>query len=58
MTKLSLRCGSCKAIYNYSTYGHKLTTGERHYDEGRDVVEASDVAFIDGKLYNLFKSLR
>ena len=58
VTKLSLHCGSCEAIYNYSMYGYKLTTGERYYDQSREVVEASDVTYIDGSLYTLFKSLR
>lgn len=56
-TKLSLRCGACKTVYNYDKFGNKLGRGERYYDQPRDAVEGSDVAYMDRQLHQLFLSL-
>lgn len=53
--KLSLRCRSCKLNYNYSQYGN-MKLGYHYYNEQRDFVEASDVAYIDRDLCCLFTS--
>ena len=46
-TKVSLCCGQCKIVYNYDKYGNKAGKGERHYNQPRDAVEGSDVAYLD-----------
>lgn len=57
-TKLVLKCSKCNTNYGYSKYGNKLITGERYYAESRQLVEASDVVFVDRSLHQLFASLR
>ena len=53
--KCNYYCISLSVIQGPTTV---TKTGERYYDCTREVLEASDVAYIDGKLYNFFKSLR
>ena len=45
-TKVSLRCGACKTVYNYDKFGNKAGRGERHYIQPRDAVEGPDVAYV------------
>ena len=57
-SKISLKCSKCCTNYSYSTYGNKLLSGVRYYDQEPDFVEASDVVYLDRNLYQLFASLR
>lgn len=43
-SKITLKCCKCNTNYGYSKFGNK-SSGERHYDEERPFVEASDVVF-------------
>lgn len=56
--KQSLKCKSCRFIYNYSMYGHKQGEGERFYDEERDFIEVTDTVFCQRHLQNFFGYLR
>ena len=49
--KFSLRCVSCKINYNYDRYGD-TTRGWRLYEDQRPLVEASDVCFVEQKLFD------
>ncbi len=56
--KHTLKCKGCSFIYNYSTYGRKMTEGERYYASDRDVIEVSDTTYCERPLYEFFCSLR
>ena len=57
-SKITLRCPRCRTIYSYSKYGNKRGEGERFYEEPREYIEASDVAFVSTSLHKMFRSLR
>ena len=57
-SKITLKCSMCNTNYGYSMYGNKMVNGSRCYDKERDLVEASDVVFVERKLYQMFVSLR
>lgn len=55
-TKFSTRCQSCRKIYNYSRYGN-VAEGWKLYKEERDLVEASDVCFVERRMFEMQCSL-
>lgn len=57
-SKITLKCPKCSTNYSYSKYGNKLSCGDRYYNQEREFVEASDVVYLDRKLYQLFASLK
>lgn len=57
-TKINLKCSKCTTNYSYSKFGNKFSSGDRYYNKECPLVEASDVVFLDCKLYHLFASLR
>ena len=56
--KHALKCRNCNYIYHYSAYGRKTSTGEKLYNQPRDLVEVSDVIYCERELYELLCSLR
>lgn len=55
-TKISTRCQACRGIYNYSNYGN-ASSGWNLYAGQRDYVEASDLCFVERRMYKLQCSL-
>ncbi len=55
-TKITTRCQSCRAIYNYTNYGN-ASSGWSLYEEQREYVEASDLCFVERQMYKLQCSL-
>lgn len=56
--KVSLRCKACNTMYNYCKYGNKMKSGERMYDQPRDLVEVSDVVYCERMVADFFISLK
>ena len=56
--KVSLRCKNCGWIYGYSMYGRKQHGGMSYHDSERSLIEVTDTIFCDGKLHELYCSLR
>ena len=55
-TKISTRCQACRVIYNYTNYGN-ASSGWKLYASPRDYVEASDLCFVERRMYELQCSL-
>lgn len=55
-TKISTRCQACRGTYNYSNYGN-ASSGWNLYAGQRDYVEASDLCFVERRMYKLQCSL-
>lgn len=55
-TKVTIRCQSCRLVYNYSTFGN-VADGWRLYEEERDLVEDSDVCYIERQMFEMQCSL-
>ena len=51
-TKVTIRCQSCRLVYNYSTFGN-VAVGWRLYEEERDLVGASDVCYIERQMFEM-----
>ena len=56
-TKVTLRCAACSTNYGYSKYGKKRSGGEKFYQECRDLIELSDVAYCSRGLSEAFTAL-
>lgn len=57
-TKVCLKCRECNTIYNYNSFGKKKSEGERFYNNVREYVEVSDVAYCDHRLLQVYSLLR